>query len=133
RLIFNAPLHRGQTIVFSLQNMIPGDHIIVYKFLTTATSSMERYFVRPSAGRMVAGETHSDIRLFLNQVPMLAPGDILKDKILIRWAVIQRGTQVEAWAQQLKDATRRKWLEMLLDTWPDQVVERKTRISIRFV
>ncbi|CAO3579840.1 unnamed protein product [Absidia cylindrospora] len=179
RLIFNAPLHRGQTIVFSLQNMIPGDHIIVYKFLTsntklfprqkrtgsktsaststdllglsstssswstspsssglmagTTSSSTERYFVRPSAGKMVAGETHSDIRLFLNQVPMLAPGDILKDKILVRWAVIQRGTQVETWAQQLKDATRRKWLEMLLDTWPDQVVERKTRISIRFV
>ncbi|CAO3580492.1 unnamed protein product [Absidia cylindrospora] len=190
RLIFTSPLQRGQTITFSLQNAIPDDHIIIYKFLTSncklcprqlnnnssslsasttstketlglsssssswSTSSIfmsgtpktlsssssssssantERYFVRPSAGKMGVGEAHSDIMLFLNQVPPLAPGEILKDKILVRWAVIQRGTQVEAWTHQLKDSTRRKWLEMLLEKWPDQVVERKTRISIRFV
>ncbi|KAI8081386.1 uncharacterized protein BX664DRAFT_268352 [Halteromyces radiatus] len=132
RLVFTSPLHRGQTITFSLQNAIPDDHIIVYKFLTSNTNT-ERYFVRPSAGRMISGETHSDIMLFLNQVPPLAPGEVLKDKILVRWAVIQRGTQVEEWVNQLKESTRRKWLEMLLENWPDQVVERKTRISIRFV
>jgi hypothetical protein len=77
---------------------------------------------------------HTDIMLFLNQPPApLAPGEILKDKILVRWAVIQRGTQVEAWTKQLKESNRRKWLEMLLEEWPDQVVERRTRLSIRFV
>ncbi|ORZ00075.1 hypothetical protein BCR42DRAFT_339148 [Absidia repens] len=150
RLIFTSPLQRGQTIAFSLQNTIPDDHIIIYKFLTsncklfprqrnhnssssTSTTSTKETMGLSSAGKMGAGEAHSDIMLFLNQVPPLAPGEILKDKILVRWAVIQRGTQVEAWTQQLTDSTRRKWLEMLLEKWPDQVVERKTRISIRFV
>ncbi|KAI9305548.1 hypothetical protein BJ944DRAFT_200860 [Cunninghamella echinulata] len=133
RLTFHSPLQRGQTITFSLENAIPEDHIIIFKFLTTSTTSTERYFVRPSAGKINRGQSHSDILLFLNQVPPLNPGELLKDKILVRWAVIQRGTQVEAWVNQLKESTRRKWLEMLLERWPDQVVERKTRISIRFV
>lgn len=156
RLVFTSPLERGQTITFSLQNAIPDDHLIIYKFLTSNSrlqrkdsmglvsspswapssavhpSTTERYFVRPSAGLMTA--THADVMLFLNQTPSpLAPGEILKDKILVRWAVIQRGTQVEAWTKQLKESNRRKWLEMLLEEWPDQVVERRTRISIRFV
>ncbi|SAL99102.1 hypothetical protein [Absidia glauca] len=157
RLVFTSPLKRGQTLTFSLQNTTPDDYIVVYKFLTSnsrlvprrpttkpipnpswsipkteaATTSMERYFVRPSAGMMVNSST--DIRLCLNVVPLLSPGETLKDKILVRWAVIQRGTRVEQWIHQLAPATRRKWLEMLLDEWPDQVVERKTRISIRFV
>lgn len=165
RLTFHSPLQRGQTITFSLENAIPEDHIIIFKFLTSnsvlipkrrksssssnhhlfninpsssyiptaSTTSTERYFVRPSAGKINRGQSHSDILLFLNQVPPLNPGELLKDKILVRWAVIQRGTQVEAWVNQLKESTRRKWLEMLLERWPDQVVERKTRISIRFV
>lgn len=161
RLVFSSPLKRGQTLSFSLQNTIPDDYIIVYKFLTSnsrliprptnkpipnpswstptltmagtseAATSMERYFVRPSAGMMVNSST--DIRLCLNMVPPLSPGETLKDKIMVRWAVIQRGTRVEQWIQQLSPSTRRKWLEMLLDEWPDQVVERKTRLSIRFV
>ncbi|CAO3641552.1 unnamed protein product [Cunninghamella blakesleeana] len=177
RLIFHSPLKRGQTLSFSLENAIPEDHIVIFKFLTSnsvlipkrrksssssfnyhqqqhqyglnpsssfitsnnnsnikqSIASTERYFVRPSAGKIDVGQSHSDILLFLNQVPPLNPGDMLKDKILVRWAVVQRGTQVEAWVNQLKESTRRKWLEMLLEKWPDQVIERKTRISIRFV
>ncbi|SAM05890.1 hypothetical protein [Absidia glauca] len=156
RLVFTSPLERGQTITFSLQNAIPDDHIIIYKFLTSNSrlqrkdtmglvsssswapssslhpSMTERYFVRPSAGLMTAA--NADVMLFLNQTPSpLAPGEVLKDKILVRWAVIQRGTQVEAWTKKLKESNRRKWLEMLLEEWPDQVVEKRTRISIRFV
>ncbi|KAF7730804.1 hypothetical protein EC973_001322 [Apophysomyces ossiformis] len=162
QLCFMTPLRRGQTLTFSLQNALPEDHIIVFKFLTSnaklirrkkgempsvwlgsSTSSiataatghggslMERYFVRPSAGRMISTD-QANIMLFLNQVPPLAPGEVLKDKILVRWAVIQRHTQVDAWVQSLPESTRRKWLEMLIEEWPDQVIVRETRIKIRF-
>ncbi|KAI8342355.1 hypothetical protein BC941DRAFT_344671 [Chlamydoabsidia padenii] len=139
RLIFAAPLVPGQTLSFSLTNAMPDDHLIVYKFLTSNSrlssmsgtlSNRERYFVRPSAGLMAAGQT---IQLCLNDPPPMADGKSLKDKILIRWAVIQRGTRVEAWTRHLTGSTRRKWLDMLLDEWDDQVVERKTRLKIRFV
>ncbi|KAI9497110.1 hypothetical protein BDB00DRAFT_881862 [Zychaea mexicana] len=142
-LCFKSPLQRGQTLTFSLQNVTPDDHIIVFKFLTSNArlqrarsrrhSLMERYFVRPSAGRMIATD-QMDIMLFLNHVPgELAPNEILKDKILVRWAVIQRNTQVDAWIQAQPDSTRRKWLEMLVEQWPDQVIVRETRLKIRFM
>ncbi|KAG0172406.1 hypothetical protein DFQ28_008733 [Apophysomyces sp. BC1034] len=153
QLCFQKPLSRGQTVMFSLQNAIPDEHVIVFKFLTSNAkltrkkgdfaspwiapttgsggSLMERYFVRPSAGRMVSTDQAS-IMLFLNQVPPSVPGEILKDKILVRWAVIQRHTQVDAWVQSLSESTRRKWLEMLIEQWPDQVMVRETRIKIRF-
>lgn len=164
RLCFYAPLHRGQTLTFSLENALPEDHIIVYKFLTSntklrgsrrraasksaedekdggpwtpfhsnsASSLMERYFVRPSAGRIV-DQDQVQIMLFLNQVPDLAPGDLIKDKVLVRWAVVQRDTKVDAWVRSLPESTRRKWLEMLLERWPDQVIVRETRLKIRFL
>ncbi|KAI8150233.1 hypothetical protein BJV82DRAFT_586392 [Fennellomyces sp. T-0311] len=162
-LCFRSPLQRGQTLTFSLQNVTPEEHIIVFKFLTSNaklqrrrhsssaslpqqttkwpaafgseshSSLMERYFVRPSAGRMIETD-QTDIMLFLNQVPdELAPNEVLKDKILVRWAVIQRNTQVDAWIQAQSDSTRRKWLEMLVEQWPDQVIVRETRLKIRFV
>lgn len=93
---------------------------------------MERYFVRPSAGRIVDAD-RADIMLFLNQVPELSPGDVLKDNILVRWAVVQRNTKVDTWVQSLNESTRRKWLEMLVEEWPDQVVVRETRLRIRFL
>ncbi|KAI9249147.1 hypothetical protein BDA99DRAFT_445814 [Phascolomyces articulosus] len=136
QLCFRSPLQRGQTLTFSLHNVTPEEHIIVFKFLTnnhSHSSLMERYFVRPSAGRMIETD-QMDIMLFLNQVPEdLAPNEILKDKILVRWAVIQRNTKVEAWMQAQPDSTRRKWLEMLVEQWPDQVIIRETRLKIRFV
>ncbi|ORX59486.1 hypothetical protein DM01DRAFT_252351 [Hesseltinella vesiculosa] len=141
RLVFQSPLHRGQSIPFALHNTLPDDHLIIYKFLTSSNSSrsnqrgqdshQERYYVRPSSGKI--SSFHAEIWLILNQTPPIADGASLKDKILVRWAVVQRGTQVEQWAQQqLTENTRRKWLEMLLEAWPDQVLERKTRLSIRF-
>ncbi|KAG2216917.1 hypothetical protein INT45_001846 [Circinella minor] len=172
-LCFRSPLQRGQTLTFTLNNVTPEEHIIVFKFLTSNaklqrqsrrhssasllspshqqntynnsnnkwpsfasqshSSLMERYFVRPSAGRMIETD-QMDIMLFLNQVPEnLAPNEILKDKILLRWAVIQRNTKVDAWIQAQPDSTRRKWLEMLVEQWPDQVIVRETRLKIRFV
>ncbi|KAI8072846.1 hypothetical protein BC940DRAFT_291767 [Gongronella butleri] len=155
RLVFQSPLYRGQAIPFALHNTLPDDHLIIFKFLTSSSSNnsshasaahthatatmhassdahhQERYYVRPSSGKIDAFQ--ADILLILNQIPPLASGATLKDKILVRWAVVQRGTQVEQWVQQqLTEKTRRKWLEMLLETWPDQVMERKTRLSIRF-
>ena len=171
-LCFRSPLQRGQTLTFTLHNVTPEEHIIVFKFLTSNaklqrqsrrhssaslltlpqkdtyssnsskwtsfasqshSSLMERYFVRPSAGRMIATD-QMDIMLFLNQVPEdLALNEILKDKILLRWAVIQRNTKVDAWIKAQPDSTRRKWLEMLVEQWPDQVIVRETRLKIRFV
>lgn len=98
----------------------------------SSSSLMERYFVRPSAGRIVDAD-RADIMLFLNQVPELSPGDVLKDNILVRWAVVQRNTKVDTWVQSLNESTRRKWLEMLVEEWPDQVVVRETRLRIRFL
>ncbi|KAI8374313.1 uncharacterized protein BYT42DRAFT_499333, partial [Radiomyces spectabilis] len=140
KLCFLSPLRRGQTLTFSLENVVPEDHVIVSSFSSTwsvnttakEAAMMERYFVRPSAGRMVA-DHHTDIMLFLNQVPPLNPGEVLKDKIIVRWAVIQRNTQVDRWVQNLSESTRRKWLEMVAERWPDQVVLRETKIKIRFV
>ncbi|ORZ01712.1 hypothetical protein BCR43DRAFT_412933, partial [Syncephalastrum racemosum] len=143
RLYFHAPLSRGQTLAFCIHNALPDEHIIVYKFLTSNAKlgrlsvqqpiqSGERYFVRPSAGRMVAAD-HTEIMLFLNHVPTMHPDEVLKDKILVRWAVVQRHTQVDAWVQSLTENTRRKWLEMLVERWPDQVTVRETRLKIRFV
>lgn len=158
RLYFHAPLSRGQTLAFCIHNALPEEHILVYKFLTSNAKlgrrrkrrsdhttrrsahvsvqqpiqSGERYFVRPSAGRMVAAD-HTEIMLFLNHVPTMHPDEVLKDKILVRWAVVQRHTQVDAWVQSLTENTRRKWLEMLVERWPDQVTVRETRLKIRFV
>ncbi|KAI7851351.1 hypothetical protein BDC45DRAFT_445619, partial [Circinella umbellata] len=138
-LCFRSPLQRGQTLTFTLNNVTPEEHIIVFNnkwpsFASQSHSSlMERYFVRPSAGRMIETD-QMDIMLFLNQVPEnLAPNEILKDKILLRWAVIQKNTKVDAWIQAQPDSTRRKWLEMLVEQWPDQVIVRETRLKIRFV
>jgi hypothetical protein len=133
RLCFYAPFRRGQTLKFSLQNTIPEDHIILFKFLTSNVSpnikgQPERYFVRPSAGKMVSTD-QKDIVLFLNQVP-LDPNE--KDKIMIRWAVIQKGTRIEEWVNTLEESTRRKWIDMLDEQWPDQVTIRMTRIKVRF-
>lgn len=139
RLYFNPPFRRGQTLNFSLKNMIPDDHIILFKFLTSNASPTnvkgqpERYFVRPSAGKMVSTD-QTEIMLFLNQVPFLN-GDgssRVKDKIMVRWAAIQRNTNIEAWVNSLHESTRRKWIDMLDEEWPDQVTIRMTRIKIRF-
>lgn len=134
RLCFYAPFRRGQTLKFSLQNTIPDDHIILFKFLTSNVSpnikgQPERYFVRPSAGRMVSTD-QTDIVLFLNQIPVHAEYE--KDKIMIRWAAIQKGTEIEEWANSLQEATRRKWIDMLDEQWPNQVTIRMTRIKVRF-
>ncbi|KAI8638388.1 hypothetical protein BD408DRAFT_423107 [Parasitella parasitica] len=138
RLYFNPPFRRGQTLNFSLKNMIPDDHIILFKFLTSNTSpnakgQPERYFVRPSAGKMVSAD-QTDIMLFLNQVPF-ADGDAsdrVKDKIMIRWAAIQRNTEIATWTDSLPESSRRKWIDMLDEAWPDQVTIRMTRIKIRY-
>lgn len=133
RLYFNQPLYRGQVLKFSLQNAIPEDHIILFKFLTSNNNNnptqQERYFVRPSAGKMVSTD-QKEIVLFLNQVPEEM---IKKDKIMIRWAVIQKNTQIEQWVNTLSESTRKKWIDMLDEEWPDQVTIRMTRIKIRFV
>ncbi|CAO3616438.1 unnamed protein product [Mucor hiemalis] len=133
RLYFNQPLYRGQVLKFSLQNAIPDDHIILFKFLTSNNNNnstqQERYFVRPSAGKMVSTD-QKEIILFLNQVPEEI---IKKDKIMIRWAVIQKNTQIEQWVNTLNESTRKKWIDMLDEEWPDQVTIRMTRIKIRFV
>jgi hypothetical protein len=110
--------------------MIPEDHIILFKFLTTNNNTKgqpERYFVRPSAGKMTSDE-QADIMLFLNQVP----AEPVKDKIIVRWAAVQRHTVIEDWVHSLHDSTRRKWIDMLDEEWPDQVTIRMTRIKIRF-
>ncbi|CDS12825.1 hypothetical protein LRAMOSA05009 [Lichtheimia ramosa] len=163
RLCFTSPWHRGQTLFFTLHNALPEDHIIVFKFLTSnaklspgssasstrssfiggssgsSIASQERYFVRPSAGRT---SDQTQVMLFLNQVPDLDDAAsersstkrmVLKDKILVRWAAIQRDTQVASWVESLPDSTRRRWLEMLVERWPDQVVVRETRLKIRFL
>ncbi|KAI7875648.1 hypothetical protein K492DRAFT_173167 [Lichtheimia hyalospora FSU 10163] len=106
----------------------------------SSIASQERYFVRPSAGRT---SDQTQVMLFLNQVPDLddtasersstTKRIVLKDKILVRWAAIQRHTQVASWVQSLPDSTRRRWLEMLVERWPDQVVIRETRLKIRFL
>ncbi|CDH61093.1 hypothetical protein RO3G_07082 [Lichtheimia corymbifera JMRC:FSU:9682] len=109
----------------------------------SSLASQERYFVRPSAGKT---SDQTQVMLFLNQVPDLDDAAsttsstststkrmVLKDKILVRWAAIQRHTQVESWVQSLPDSTRRRWLEMLVERWPDQVVVRETRLKIRFL
>ncbi|KAG2236830.1 hypothetical protein BDF21DRAFT_420124 [Thamnidium elegans] len=131
RLYFNSPLRRGQTLKFSLQNTIPDDHIILYKFLTSNTTQQqpERYFVQPSAGKMVSTD-QSNILLILNQPPNEF---VKKDKIMIQWAVIQKNTRIEQWVNNLPSSTRRKWINMLDEEWPDQVTIRMTRIKIRFV
>ncbi|CEP07515.1 hypothetical protein [Parasitella parasitica] len=138
RLYFNPPFRRGQTLNFSLKNMIPDDHIILFKFLTSNTSpnvkgQPERYFVRPSAGKIVSTD-QTDIMLFLNQVPF-ADEDTsgrVKDKIMIRWAAIQRDTEIETWANSLPERSRRKWIDMLDEEWPDQVTIRMTAINDSF-
>ncbi|CAO3656738.1 unnamed protein product [Mucor fragilis] len=138
RLYFSPPFRRGQTLNFSLKNMIPDDHIILFKFLTSNASpnvkgQPERYFVRPSAGKMVSTD-QTEIMLFLNQVPFLSAdgSNRVKDKIMVRWAAIQRNTNIEAWVNSLHESTRRKWIDMLDEEWPDQVTIRMTRIKIRF-
>ncbi|KAG2199039.1 hypothetical protein INT46_001836 [Mucor plumbeus] len=136
RIYFNPPFRRGQTLNFSLKNMIPDDHIILFKFLTSNASpnikgQPERYFVRPSAGKMVSTD-QTEIMLFLNQVPFMNGENRVKDKIMIRWAAIQRNTNIETWVNSLQESTRRKWIDMLDEEWPDQVTIRMTRIKIRF-
>ncbi|KAJ8656640.1 hypothetical protein O0I10_007717 [Lichtheimia ornata] len=106
----------------------------------SSLASQERYFVRPSAGKT---SDQTQVMLFLNQVPDLDDAAsektsstkrmVLKDKILVRWAAIQRHTQVASWVESLPDSTRRRWLEMLVERWPDQVVVRETRLKIRFL
>jgi hypothetical protein len=86
----------------------------------------ERYFIRPSAGKILSG--CQLIMLFLNQIPAR---DEKKDKILVKYAVIQRNTRVEDWLMKLNDNTRRKWIDMVEEEWPELV--RSTRIRIRFV
>ena len=131
RLYFHQPLYRGQIIKFSLQNAIPDDHIILFKFLTSNTqhNQPERYFVRPSAGKMDSTD-QKDIILFLNQVPN---EQMIKDKIMIRWAVVQKNSEIQKWVDTLHDKTRKKWIDMLDEEWPDQVTIRMTRIKIRFM
>lgn len=131
RLYFHSPLQRGQTLRFSLQNTIPEDHIILFKFLTsnTAQQQPERYFVQPSAGKMDSN-VQSPILLILNQPPNEF---VKKDRIMIRWAVIQKNTNIEHWVNNLQDSTRRRWIDMLDEEWPNQVTIRMTRIKIRFL
>ncbi|KAI9320001.1 hypothetical protein BX666DRAFT_1918396 [Dichotomocladium elegans] len=110
-----------------------------------AAASQERYFVRPSTGTTV---DQTEVMLFLNQVPEEQPPRnnnnnnnnnnnstkiLFRDKIIVRWAIVQRRTQVEAWVLSLPESMRRKWLEMLIERWADQVVVRETRLKIRFL
>ena len=95
----------------------------------SAKHEVERYFVRPSAGRIVdEDQPYATIDLILNRVPE----KILKDKILVRYAVIQRNTEIGAYVLSMKESTRRKWLELLDEKWQDQVTLRESKIKIRF-
>ncbi|KAI9470941.1 MAG: hypothetical protein EXX96DRAFT_586278 [Benjaminiella poitrasii] len=146
RICFDPPFHRGQTALFTLRNTMPEEHVILFKFLTNHHNSgslqqsdrkraaTERYFVRPSAGKIMMNEDHiyeMDIRVFLNQIPH-AMTVAMKDEIIIRWAVIQRNTEIEDWVNSLQESTRRRWIDMLDERWSDQVIIRMTRIKIRF-
>ncbi|KAI7903459.1 uncharacterized protein BX663DRAFT_433385 [Cokeromyces recurvatus] len=131
RIYFHPPFQRGQTARLTLRNTMPEDHVIIFKFLTThqglKKTSGERYFVKPSAGKFSTDQL--DIRVFLNQIPT----ELIKDELIIRWAIIQRHTEIEDWANKtLHDSNRRQWIDLLDERWPGQVIVRLTRIKIRF-
>ncbi|RCH93319.1 hypothetical protein CU097_006413 [Rhizopus azygosporus] len=129
KLYFHEPYFRGQTLRLSLENTIPEDHIILFKFLTTNTNNkVERYFVRPSAGKIVDSR-ETDIMIFLNQVPPQQT----KDTLIIRWAAVQRNTEIETWLNNLPELTRRRWIDMLDEQWPNQVTIKLTKIKVEFV
>ncbi|OAD78595.1 hypothetical protein PHYBLDRAFT_140663 [Phycomyces blakesleeanus NRRL 1555(-)] len=158
-LLFPLPCFRGQSITLGLNNTHPDHYILIFKFLTGNNSTRpsvrhsiatipmvlkrsseapsprdiqaERYFIKPSAGMIRTG-ARFPITLFLNNPPGISQGDVLKDKILVRWAMIQKNTKVAAWALELPEESRRKWLEMLIQQWPDQIVVRETKIYIQF-
>lgn len=131
RLYFKRPYHKGQVLTFSLQNTLPEDHVILFKFMTSNTNNgTERYFIRPSAGKI--DSIHStEIMLFLNQVP--SEQERIKDKIMIRWAIIQRDSEIESHVHQLQESTRRKWIELLEEQWPNQFTIKMTKIKIDFL
>ncbi|KAI9028137.1 hypothetical protein CLU79DRAFT_697101 [Phycomyces nitens] len=138
-LLFTLPCFRGQSITLGLNNTHPDHHILIFKFLTgnnkpsrhSISTIPLRYFIKPSAGMIKTG-ARFPITLFLNNPPGVSQGDVLKDKILVRWAMIQKNTKVAAWALDLPEESRRKWLEMLIQQWPDQIVVRETKIYIHF-
>ncbi|KAL0092436.1 hypothetical protein J3Q64DRAFT_1634252 [Phycomyces blakesleeanus] len=131
-LLFPLPCFRGQSITLGLNNTHPDHYILIFKFLTGNNNiQAERYFIKPSAGMIRTG-ARFPITLFLNNPPGISQGDVLKDKILVRWAMIQKNTKVAAWALELPEESRRKWLEMLIQQWPDQIVVRETKIYIQF-
>ncbi|GAB5592967.1 hypothetical protein Unana1_07867 [Umbelopsis nana] len=129
RLIFKQPLIRGATLPFELCN-ISSDHLIIYKFLTLCSPRQERYFIRPSAGVIFDGKVK--VVLFLNNAPQVAPGEVVRDKVLVRYAVIEKGGEAEQWIRGLDDNCRRRWLEMVREKFRGLIV-REMKVKVRLV
>ncbi|CAO3680243.1 unnamed protein product [Rhizopus stolonifer] len=127
-LVFKKPYFRGQTLKFSLHNPLPEDHIVLFKFMTSNRDQTERFMIRPSAGKLDSLE-EAEIRLFLNKAPQHN-----KDKIIIRWAVVQKNSEIERWVNEhLNESTKRRWIDLLDETWKDQVLLKLTRIKVDFI
>lgn len=129
RLIFKQPLIRGATIPFELCNT-SSSHLIVYKFLTLCSPRQERYFIRPSAGVIFDGKVK--VVLFLNNAPKVASGEVVRDKVLVRYAVIEKGGEAEQWIRTLDDNCRRRWLEMVREKFRGLIV-REMKVKVRLV
>ncbi|KAI8582981.1 hypothetical protein K450DRAFT_225729 [Umbelopsis ramanniana AG] len=129
RLIFKQPLIRGATLPFELCNT-SSDHLIVYKFLTLCSPRQERYFIRPSAGVIFDGKVK--VVLFLNNAPQIAPGEVIRDKVLVRYAVVEKGGEAEQWIRNLDDSCRRRWLEMVREKFRGLIV-REMKVKVRLV
>ncbi|KAI9249271.1 hypothetical protein BY458DRAFT_525719 [Sporodiniella umbellata] len=128
RLVFKQPYYRGQTLTFALQNPLPEDHIVFFKFMTTsAGGEPERFLVQPSAGKLDSLD-ETEIRLFLNRAPLDK-----KDTIIIRWAVLQIDNQIQNWVQkELDEPRKRQWIDLLDQTWPEQLSLKLTKIKVDF-
>jgi hypothetical protein len=129
RLIFKQPLIRGATLPFELCNT-SSDHLIIYKFLTLCSPRQERYFIRPSAGVIFDGKVK--VVLFLNNAPQIAPGEVIRDKVLVRYAVVEKGGEAEQWIRNLDDSCRRRWLEMVREKFRGLIV-REMKVKVRLV
>ncbi|KAG2179871.1 hypothetical protein INT43_003657 [Umbelopsis isabellina] len=129
RLIFRQPLLRGSTIPFELVNT-SSDHFIIYKFLTLCSPQQERYFIRPSAG--VIFDSKVKVVLFLNNAPQIPHGETIRDKVLVRYAVIEKGGEAEQWIRGLDDQCRRRWLEMVREKFRGLIV-REMKVKVRLV
>jgi hypothetical protein len=129
RLIFKQPLIRGATLPFELCNT-SSDHLIIYKFLTLCSPRQERYFIRPSAGVIFDGKVK--VVLFLNNAPQIAPGEVIRDKVLVRYAVVEKGGEAEQWIRKLDDSCRRRWLEMVREKFRGLIV-REMKVKVRLI